>query len=316
MKSSISFESLIKLIEPGETMEFYIMPVVNTKLKDEQGNSLDEYTDNILLAYFRNGHVHLVQLEDGDILDTKPLRAGRMLIIHSDKRAQLRRKRETIWKTAIVYNREKFCYGQNILISAAPGGGKTGTAIELADLYGNTENTVSYRMLIGERPEDRLYKYGQIDRTINCDSTAPIHIQMQTFYSTLARSLKDAYEGKNVVLVVDSLSRLTIGLTGLYSDSHMVSGGVSLDVSVMASNLMKMGGSYGLGTLTIIGTCFYLQSHNTWKQVYYEFSAAANAEVKVARNPFNKKEKLVESFSRMKEEIINPYIDIWGIRFE
>jgi transcription termination factor Rho len=320
MKSSMSFTQLIKLIEPGDSMEFFVLPMVNTKKKDlVTGTSFDEYTNRILLAYFTNGHARLVELEKDEIEDTKPVVAGRKLIIYSTEEETFERKRETIWKKAITYGtKEKanFCFGQNILVSAAPGGGKTGTCIELADAFDATGNSVSYRMLVGERPEDRLYKYGQVDKTINCDSTAPIHFQMQTFYETIARALKDAYDGKNAVLVIDSLSRLILSLTGLHSDSHMVSGGISFDVTVMASNLMKMGGTYGDGTLTVIGTCFFSPSHNTWKQIYYELSAAANAEVKVSRDPFNTKNKLMKPFSRMKEIKFIPYVDLFGIRFE
>jgi transcription termination factor Rho len=313
--SSVTFTSLVKLIPDGDSLDFYVMPTVNTKKKSDD-SPLDEYTNKILLTYIKNNRIYFVQLNEREIENEIDLRPGQKITMYGPKKGVYMDKKLTVWKTAVEFNGTKFCYGQNILISAPPGGGKTTAVMKLARAYEDSDSSLMYYgMLVGERFDDSLFPSGEEDKTINCDSSAPIHVQLSVIYMTLTKALRDAYNGRNVVLAIDSLTRLILGLTGLYSETHMVSGGISFDVTVMASNLMKLGGTYGKGTLTMIGTCFYSKSNNTWKTVYSELSAAATAEIKVSRDPFNEKRVSMSSFTRRKEEKVYPYKDILGIRF-
>lgn len=289
------------------------MPVVNTKLED---TAYDGYTNNILLTYIKNNHVHFIYLKSGELGDHSILRPGQKLIMYGKDRGNYINKKIPLWKTGAEYNRTKLCFGQSILVSAPPGGGKTSAVTAIARSYEMNPEVVSYRMLIGERMDDSLYASDELeDKTINCDSSAPIEVQLRTVYITLTNALKDAYDGRHVILAVDSLTRMIMSLTGLYSSTHMQSGGISFDVLNMVSNLFKLGGGYLDGTLTIIATCLYSPSNNTWKAIYTELSASANAEIQVARSARNPRKSILNTSTRRSEAKVYPYFTLGGYRF-
>lgn len=307
----------------GRKLEMFVLPSVSTtKIDLNQATTLDNR--NVVVGYFDKHnkvkvlHLSKEQIESLDI--TSPVdifTAGRRLTFTS-KGTEIflsyGSKRTSVWKRATVYKGAPLCYGQNILLSAPAGGGKTSTLIEVCNLIENSSvNGTSYRILFGERSGDSLYSIGTENKSIYCDAVESLVTQLNTVYETLTKALKDAYDGKDVVFALDSATRFVTQLSGAHSDLHMVSGGLSSDVNKMASNLLRLGGSYGKGTLTVVTTCLYANSNNTWKAIYTELSAAADAEILCAKVRGVQK---IKASSRRDEIMAKAILSIGNFAFE
>lgn len=127
--------------------------------------------------------------------------------------------------------------------------------------------------MFGERKDDDLGH-----KTIDTDSSAPIGVQMYNLYEIITRALLSAYGGEDVVLGIDSLTRMVEQLTTAHADTHMLSGGISSVVKNMVGRLFRMAGETGDGSLTIIGTSLWSKSNGGWKNIYAELSSIATAE--------------------------------------
>lgn len=180
---------------------------------------------------------------------------------------------DTLKTFGVGGRKTKFYHGQTILTYAPPGAGKTYSAEKLSLSY-EENGTTMHRVLIGERRDDTLGP-----NTIKAEAASEVTDQMKVVYKVLTDALRDAYSGKKVCLVIDSLTRIIEQLTDEHTDSHMVSGGISAPVKKMVSDLFRMGGRYDGGYLTIIGTCLYSMQNNTWKNITQELRSAANAEI-------------------------------------
>lgn len=168
----------------------------------------------------------------------------------------------------------KLCYGQNILVTAPPEGGKSFATETIVDSYlKKNPKVIDYRILFGERKDDKLGR-----NTIDCNSSTTVEYQLYTLYKHLTSAVRDAYLGNDVVVAIDSLTRQVEVLTNKYSHSHMLSGGISSSVKNMVGRLFRMPGAYGTGTLTMVGTCLWARTNNSWKVVYSELSSIATAE--------------------------------------
>lgn len=339
--SSITAESLIDDLKIGESIVFYVLP--NVKVKSEENPEM--YEEDILVSFVRNGVVTLANVEYKELGNMNELRPGQKLeVIRTDRYDEkgfniidiyVNEKRDPFWITGATfkkskYEKVKYCFGQSILISAAPGVGKTSALAELCDSYECGELTwvekqllgedakglkaLTYRIKFGERKDDSLYsRYAEVDYTIDTDSSAPIEVQLTNLYVYITLALIDAYEGNHVVLAIDSMTRIIENLTGLYAQTHMVSGGISFDVSGMVDNLLRMGGHYKQGTLTVIGTCLLSPSNNTWKTIYTRLSAAANGEILLAKDDDD--DRYSRPSTRRKEEEYQPHFTLLGEKF-
>lgn len=334
--SSITAESLIEDLKVGDSIVFYVLP--NVKVKSEEFPLM--YEENFLVSFIRNDKVVLATVEGRELGIKNELRPGQRLEVQKtydvdnegDYIIKILRsqKRDPHWITGAKYNKTKYCFGQSILISAAPGVGKTSAITDLCDSFESGELTnferlilgeeavglkaITYRLKFGERKDDTMYsRYAECDLTIDTDSSAPIEVQLTRLYEWITRALIEAYNGNNVVLAIDSLTRIIENLTGLYAQTHMVAGGISFDVSGMVDNLLRMGGNYKHGTLTIIGTCLLSQNNNSWKNIYTRLSAAANGEILLAKIEGNK--RLIKSSTRREEVLPQPYFTLLGKKF-
>lgn len=325
--SSITTKNLLDNLEEGESITFYVLP--NVKEKEDPELKIT-YKDEILVSYIKNGEVHFANVEGTELGEKSGLRMGQKITMYDKYNGERDRKRVPEWESGGRYGKEIYCFGQTILISAPPGGGKTtalaglcksfeagdtGLINKVFDFSMATRKVLSYRIKFGEREDDTMYLPSEIDLTIDADSTAPIEVQLSKLYEVITLALRDAYMGNHVILAIDSLTRLIENLTGLYAHTHMVAGGISFDVTTMVDNLIRMGGQYGDGTLTLVGTCLTSPSSNTWKNIYTRLSAAANGEIKVARSAFSRKKGLSSTMTRREEVKVYPFVTLFGKKF-
>jgi hypothetical protein len=173
----------------------------------------------------------------------------------------------------VTYKGVDLFIGQAILIAAAPSMGKTYTMNKILDKFEEDRTTDVHRIVFGERKCDVTY-----ENTTDCDSAAPIEYMTFILYKELATALRKAYSGINVVISIDSLTRMVEQLTNKYSHSHMLSGGISASAFIMVGQVFRMTGFLGAGSLTMVGTCLWSSRNGTWTKVYSELSSIATAE--------------------------------------
>jgi hypothetical protein len=290
-------------MEEGDTAKFYILPHVS--LKNEDGLAYNTKRD---VAVVKGTTVIFLTLEH-EFGNPDLFVPGQLVCV--DKHVQGYTVKKSIGKQiyAFTYKKTEFTLGQSILVTATVKTGKTTTLTALCRAHSNVINSFSKRCTFGERMEDRLYASDEVDETVDCDSSAPIGVQYTRLMGALALSLDAAHSGKNALFALDSMTRLIMSLTGLFSDSHMVSGGIGHEVTDMVANLLRLGGKYGNGTLTVIGTCLFSSSNNTWKSIYDVLSAGADGEVKILRLS---KGLAFDVNTRRPPEVSYPYITIFG----
>lgn len=234
--------------------------------------------DNKILGdpdLFRSGmriEIHSEIKKDARDL-TDPLKEEITVKVKSSRSPKFWRRGCTIENKKSVVD---LCYGQNVLVTAPPEGGKSYKTRYILDKFNISNfsgNTEVFRVLFGERKDDDL-GHG----TVDTDSSAPIGVQMYNLYEVITRALLSSYEGKDVVLGIDSLTRMIEQLTTSHADTHMLSGGISSVVKNMVGRLFRMAGETGDGSLTIIGTSLWARSNGGWKNIYAELSSIATAE--------------------------------------
>ena len=184
-------------------------------------------------------------------------------------------------------------FGQRALITAPPRAGKTVLLKKIAAAiqrkYPAAELMV---LLIGERPEEVT----DIQRTLG----APV------FYSTfdeqpanhtkvaemvLARAQRLAEHKKDVVILLDSLTRLTRAYNLTVSPSGKTLAG-GLDPSALYKPKKLFGAARKLeegGSITILATALVDTGNPMDDAILEEFQSSANAEVHLARKAFEKR---------------------------
>lgn len=209
------------------------------------------------------------------------------------------------WYEAGEFKGIKICHGQNVLVTAPPSKGKSYTVESLMDIISKDRTVKNHRVLFGERRDDTLG-----NNSINIDSSLSLTTQINQLYVVLTKALHDAHEGNKVILGIDSLTRLVESLTNTHSDTHMVSGGISVDARTKVEKIFRMAGRYESGYLTIIGTCLYSNNSMTWKNIYSGMSSIANAEFFPASTTGR------TNNSRRKPDILLRSKKIFGVHFE
>lgn len=289
-------------IMPEDTVaKFYVLPSV--VLKDEAGKDYDPTRD---VAVVKGKSVTILKLFH-EFGDPDLLLPGQLICVDRDVKGYTVKKSIGERIKAFEYKGVSYTYGQSILVTATVGTGKTTTITALCREFCLEKGTTSWRCLFGERMEDRMYALDEEDLTIDTNSSSPIGLQYSRLMEALALALDSAHSGNHALFAIDSLTRIVQSLTGLYSKSHMVSGGIAFEVTEMVANLIRLGGCYGKGTLTVIGTCLFANGNNSWKQIYDVLSAAADGEVKILRLTSG---LAFDVKTRRPPEVHHPYITI------
>jgi transcription termination factor Rho len=190
--------------------------------------------------------------------------------------------------------------GQRGMIVSPPKAGKTTIMKEIANAISENDPQVHLIIaLIGERPEEVT----DMDRSVEAEVIAstfdePVSSHVRTAEITLERAKRLVEVGRDVVILMDSLTRLARGYNLVINPSgRTLSGG--LDPSALYPPKRFFGAARNLeegGSLTIMATALVDTGSRLDDVVYEEFKGTGNMELHLSR--------------RLQERRIFPAIDI------
>ncbi len=191
--------------------------------------------------------------------------------------------------------------GQRALIVAPPKAGKTTVISKIAtNIKNNNEDLVVYVLLIDERPEEvtemkRIVTDGEVIYS-TFDETAEHHIKVAE--SLMERAKRQVELGKDVVIIMDSLTRLARAYNTITESSgKTLSGG--LDPLALHYPKKYFGSARNIehgGSLTIIATALVETGSRMDDVIFEEFKGTGNMELRLDR--------------RLSEKRIFPAIDL------
>ena len=204
--------------------------------------------------------------------------------------------------------------GQRALVVSPPKAGKTMLLANIAQaLEANHPEAIVFVLLIDERPEEvtemrRLIRGEVLASTF--DEPAGRHVQVAEM--TIERGKRLVEQGKDVVILVDSITRLARAYNNtIKSSGKVLSGGV--DANAMQGPKRIFGAARNTeeaGSLTIIATAL-LDTGSLMDQVIYEeFKGTGNSEVHLDRRISEKRlhpaVHVAKSGTRREEMLIEP----------
>ncbi len=202
-------------------------------------------------------------------------------------------------------------FGQRGLIVAPPRTGKTILLQGLANsIQENWPEAHLIVLLIDERPEEvtdfkRRVKGEVISSTF--DETPTSHVHCAEMVCEKARRMVE--KGKDVVILLDSITRLARAYNALASNSgKIMSGGI--EATAMQKPKRFFGSARNIeegGTLTIMGTALVDTGSKMDEVIFEEFKGTGNMEIHLDRELINKRIFPAINFERSgtrKEELL------------
>ncbi len=202
-------------------------------------------------------------------------------------------------------------FGQRGLIVAPPRTGKTILLQGLANsIQQNWPDTHLIVLLIDERPEEvtdfkRRIKSEVISSTF--DETPTSHVHCAEMVCEKARRMVE--KGEDVVILLDSITRLARAYNALASNSgKIMSGGI--EATAMQKPKRFFGSARNIedgGTLTIMGTALVDTGSKMDEVIFEEFKGTGNMEIHLDRELINKRIFPAINFERSgtrKEELL------------
>jgi transcription termination factor Rho len=191
-----------------------------------------------------------------------------------------------------------FCpigYGQRGMIVSPPKAGKTTLLHNIAvSLSKNYDDLIVWALLIDERPEEVT----DFRRNVPCDvlassndHTAERHVALAI--GAIERAKRLAEQGKNVVILLDSLTRVGRAFNvapGVVTGGRTLSGG--LDIKALAIPKQLFGSARNIeggGSLTIIATCLVDTGSRGDQVIFEEFKGTGNMELILDREIANQR---------------------------
>lgn len=174
--------------------------------------------------------------------------------------------------------------GQRCLVVAPPKAGKTTLIKNIAkSLQDDAQVNV---LLVGERPEEVTDFIRSIDNcriyssTFKDSATSIIEISNKC----LEDSIQMVLEGKDVIMIIDSLSRLVRACNLISNTGKVLSGGIDAGSFEFPKKLFGSAGSFEeCGSLTIIATCLIETGSKMDEVIYEEFKGTGNSEIVLSR---------------------------------
>ncbi|EDY84559.1 Rho termination factor, RNA-binding domain family [Verrucomicrobiia bacterium DG1235] len=202
-------------------------------------------------------------------------------------------------------------FGQRGLIVAPPRTGKTILLQGLAhSIQENWKDTHLIVLLIDERPEEvtdfrRQVKGEVVSSTF--DETPTSHVHCAEMVCEKARRMVE--QGKNVVILLDSITRLARAYNALASNSgKIMSGGI--EATAMQKPKRFFGSARNIeggGSLTIMGSALVDTGSKMDEVIFEEFKGTGNMEIHLDRDLINKRVFPAINFERSgtrKEELL------------
>ncbi len=204
-------------------------------------------------------------------------------------------------------------FGQRCLIVAPPKAGKTVLLQNIANsITENHPDTILIVLLIDERPEEvtdmkRSVKGEVVSSTF--DEPATRHVQVAEMVLEKSKRLVEA--GKNVVVLLDSITRLARAYNTVIPPSgKILSGGV--DSNALHKPKRFFGAARNIeggGSLTIIATALIDTGSRMDEVIFEEFKGTGNSEIQLDRKLLEKRifpcTDINKSATRKEELLMN-----------
>jgi transcription termination factor Rho len=243
--------------------------------------------------------------------------------IFPEKRFDLETDR-TILSTRLINLIAPIGRGQRGLIVSPPKAGKTTILKQIANSIATQYPDVHLIMaLIGERPEEVT----DVDRTVEAEVVAstfdePVTSHVRTAEIALDRAKRLVEQGRDVVILMDSLTRLARAYNLVVNPSgRTLSGG--MDPSALYPPKRFFGAARNLeegGSLTIIATALIDTGSRLDDVVYEEFKGTGNMELHLSRKLQERRTfpsiDLERSSTRREELLLGPDLlqRVWLMR--
>jgi transcription termination factor Rho len=211
--------------------------------------------------------------------------------------------------------------GQRGLIVAPPGCGKTTLLKHICQAVGNAYPEIKlYALLIDERPEEVTDFKRSVPAQVHASSTDESfeqHVRVANNLLSIAR--REAGEGHDVMIVIDSLTRLSrVHNASRKSSGRTMSGG--LDARALEIPRKLFGSARKIengGSLTILATILIDTGSQMDQVIFEEFKGTGNMEIVLSREIANQRVfpalDVAKSSTRREELLLNSK-DIEGVR--
>ncbi|MFQ3266110.1 MAG: transcription termination factor Rho [Colwellia sp.] len=203
--------------------------------------------------------------------------------------------------------------GQRGLIVAPPGSGKTTILKHICQSVGEAYPEIKlYALLIDERPEEVTDFKRNVPAQVFASSTDENydhHLRVTNDLLKIAR--KEAGEGHNVMIVIDSLTRLTrVHNANQKSSGRTMSGGI--DARAMEIPRKLFGTARNIengGSITILATILVDTGSRMDQVIFEEFKGTGNMEIVLSREAANLRVfpafDIAKSSTRREELLLN-----------
>jgi transcription termination factor Rho len=177
--------------------------------------------------------------------------------------------------------------GQRCLIVSPPKAGKTRILQSIAASVAHNHPEVAiYALLVDERPEEVTdFRRNTPANVIAASSDMSIQEHIETTEEAMAMVAGQVLEGKDVVLLLDSITRLARAYNNASEGTgRTLSGG--LDAATMQAPRMIFGAARkieGSGSLTIAGTALIDTGSRMDQVIFEEFKGTGNSEIYLSR---------------------------------
>ena len=232
----------------------------------------------------------LVRVEQ--VNDREPDRSRRrrhfesLTAIHPTQRIQLETRKDLV-STRLIDMLSPIGRGQRGLIVSPPKAGKTTLLKQIADgIAANAPDMQIMVALIGERPEEVTDVTRSVDGEVYSSTfDEPVEDHCRVAEMVLERSKRLVESGKDVVILLDSITRLTRAYNlAVPSSGRTLSGG--MDPVALYPPKKFFGAARNTeegGSLTIIAACLIDTGSRLDDLVYEEFKGTGNMEVHLDR---------------------------------
>lgn len=204
--------------------------------------------------------------------------------------------------------------GQRVLIVAPPKAGKTMMLMEICkSITTNHPEASLIALLIDERPEEVTHFKRSTEAEVfasSSDQTAKQHIQITE--QALEIAIERVLAGKDVVLLLDSITRLARAQNNLHRGSgRTISGGLGAETMEFPRRIFGSARKIeGGGSLTIIGTALVDTGSKMDNIIFEEFKGTGNTEIMLSRTLFEKRIfptiDIPKSGTRKEEKLYDP----------